>query len=82
MQSTTVRISAAKLQVLRELSVETGETMQAILERAIEQYRRQRVLEATNAAYAALRADPEAWSEILEERAELENTLSDGLQDE
>ena len=82
MGSTTVRISLASWQVLRELSAHTGETMQAVLAAPIEQYRRQRILEATNTAYAALWADPEAWREVLEERAEWENTLGDGLRDE
>ncbi|MBI4310658.1 MAG: hypothetical protein HY681_02660 [Chloroflexi bacterium] len=40
--------------------------------KAVEEYRRQRVLEQANEAYAALRADPKAW---------LENTLADGLDD-
>ncbi|HEX6677076.1 MAG TPA: hypothetical protein VF486_18860 [Actinomycetes bacterium] len=32
-----------------------------------------------DAAYARLRADPAAWEEELAERAELEGTLADGL---
>jgi predicted transcriptional regulator len=38
MQSTTVRISADKLEQLRQLTAQTGESMPAILEKAIEQY--------------------------------------------
>jgi hypothetical protein len=54
--------------------------MQEILEQAVEQYRRQRLLAATNAAYAALRADPEAWQALKEERAAWDVTLADGLE--
>jgi hypothetical protein len=40
---------------------------------------RQRLLEATNAAYAALRENPSEWEEELAERRLWENTLLDGL---
>ena len=40
---------------------------------------RQRFFEEANADYAALRADPVAWQEVLAERALWENTLMDGL---
>jgi hypothetical protein len=43
--------------------------MQQILEQAVEHYRRQQILEATNAAYAALQADQAAWAELEHERA-------------
>lgn len=48
----------------------------------MEEYRRRRFLEEVNAAYAALREDPEAWSEIEEERSAWDATLGDGLPDE
>jgi hypothetical protein len=78
-QSSTVRISEAKLQLLRELSAQTGESMQSILERALENYRRELLLEEANRAYEAMRNDPEAWREELEERELWERTLADGL---
>ena len=53
--------------------------MQAVADRAIEEYCRQRFLEAVNADYAALRADPEAWAEYQQELAIWEVTLMDGL---
>ncbi len=37
------------------------------------------LLEESNKAYAALRADPEAWQEELKQRAEWDSTLQDGL---
>jgi AbrB family looped-hinge helix DNA binding protein len=39
------------------------------------------LLEETNRAYAALRADPQAWEEELAERRRWETTLADGLDD-
>ena len=52
--------------------------MQTLVERAIENYRRERFLEVANRTYAALKADPEAWKEELVERAQWDNSLTDG----
>lgn len=81
MQSATVRISELSRKALRDLSEKTGEPMQAILDKAIELYRRQRFLEEVNTAYAAVRQDEKAWSEIEKERGEWDATLLDGLQE-
>ena len=77
----TIRISKSAHQALRELSAAERVPMQTLLDRAIESYRRQRFLEATNRAYAALRANPAAWKEELEERKRWDATLADGLDD-
>jgi hypothetical protein len=53
--------------------------MAALLDEAVETLRRQRLLEQTNAAYARLRADPDAWQEIDAERQAWDATLADGL---
>lgn len=54
--------------------------MQAVLEEAVYLLEGQRLLEATNEAYAALRANPAAWQELQEERAEWDVTLGDGME--
>jgi hypothetical protein len=79
MASATVRISQKSHQTLRELAANSGESMQAILDRAVEEHRRRLFMDEVNAAYAALRQDPEAWAEVLKERAEWDATLMDGL---
>lgn len=81
MSSATVRISLATREKLRTLADQSGESMNAILEQAIEAYRRQWFLEQANEAYAALRNDPEAWREEQQEREIWETTLEDGLED-
>jgi predicted transcriptional regulator len=81
MTSTTVRVSEPTHRALCELSEQLGESMQGILDRAIEDFRRKRLLERANAAYAALRDNPEAWKEEQAERMNWEATLSDGLED-
>jgi hypothetical protein len=75
----TVRISDAARGTLRELARAEGKSMSAVLDEAVEVLRRQRFLEQVNAAYAALRDDPEAWEEFDAERREWDATLDDGL---
>ncbi len=80
MQSATVRISGTSHNLLKELAARSGDSMQVILDKAIEQYRRQVFLQEANQAYAALHNQPEAWQVELEEREAWNMTLSDGLE--
>jgi hypothetical protein len=82
MASATVRISSRAHTILRELAAESGDSMQAILDRALEEYQRRSFLEAANADYAALQQDPEAWAEFQKELAVWDATLMDGLDPE
>jgi hypothetical protein len=79
MSAPKVCISEASQAVLQELSAKTGRPIQDILDQAIDDYRRKVFLEAVNAGYAALRADPEAWAEVQRERASMAGSLMDGL---
>jgi predicted transcriptional regulator len=81
MTTTTIRVSLRTRDLLQELAQMSGSSMQAVLEQALEQYRRQQLLEETNAAYAALRAAPEAWADLEQERLAWEQTLADGLEE-
>lgn len=56
--------------------------MQSVIDQAIEDLRRRKILEATNIAFAELKADKAAWAEELEERKLWENTLLDGIDKE
>jgi hypothetical protein len=78
--TTTIRVSLRTRELLQELAHRSGSSMQAVLEQALEQYRRQQLLEATNAAYATLRADSKAWADLEDERQEWDQTLVDGLE--
>ncbi len=79
MSTTTMRVSLKTRNTIQELAEDTGMTMQDIIDRAVAAYQRQQLLEATNAAYAALKNDPEAWNELLVERAVWDVTLDDAL---
>lgn len=78
----SVRISKEAHQELKSLAAERQESLRAILERAVEMYRRHLFFEGVNEDFARLRADPVAWEEELAERALWDNTLGDGLEEE
>jgi len=74
----TVRISDAAHKALSELAESEQVPMQTVLDRAIENYRRNRFLDAVNKTYASLRSDSQAWAVELEEREEWSRTVTDG----
>lgn len=78
----STRISESTHQFLRKLAEESGESMQALLARAVEVYRRQRFLEESNRAFEALRADSLAWKAEQAERELWHITMADGLDKE
>lgn len=78
----STRISEPTREILRKLAEESGESMQEIIEQAVEMYRRQRFLAASNRAFEALRANSEAWKTEQSEREAWDVTLSDGLEKE
>jgi predicted transcriptional regulator len=79
MASTTVRVTDHTHEMLRELAAATGKPLQQVLEQAVEQYRRDRFFADLHAAYVRLADDRAGWQEELDERAELDGTLADGL---
>ncbi len=82
MQSVNVRISSQSYQILKSLSQDKGQSMQSVIDEAIEDLRRRKMFEATNEAFSTLKADKKAWKEELNERELWENTLSDGVEPE
>ena len=82
MSTATIRVSEKTHRTLARLSREIGTPMSDLVEQAIELYRRQRIIAEANIAYAALRTDPEAWTEVQAERAVWDVTIADGLDPE
>lgn len=80
MTTTTIRISTATRDKLNDLAAVEGKSMQWVLDRALELYRRQQLLAATNAAYAMLRESEPLWHEVESERAAWDVALGDGLE--
>ncbi|MCI0459640.1 MAG: hypothetical protein L0Z62_22040 [Gemmataceae bacterium] len=79
---TNVRISEATHTALRSLADLEGQTMQAVLDKAVEEYRRHRFWHDVEEAAIALRNDRAAWDEELAERHAWDATLADGLEAE
>jgi hypothetical protein len=81
-ESPTIRISPQSKAALRALAKQEGKPMQAILDKAVERYQRDKLLDEMNAAFAALRSDPKAWKEEQAEREMWDRAIGDGLDDE
>lgn len=73
----TVRINEGTHKALRDLAESERISLQTVVERAIENYRRQRFLEAANRQYAALRTNAGAWAEEQAERDLWDETIAD-----
>lgn len=80
--ATTIRISRFSHEILKEESRSSGRSMQAVLEEAIENFRRQRFIAEVNASFAQVREDERAWGGVLEEREAWDTANKDGLDDE
>lgn len=80
MTTTMIRVRSDIHTHLRDLAREQGISMQEVLARALEDYRRALMFERASQEYAALRADPQAWAEELRERALWDRTSMDGLE--
>ncbi|MFW5867436.1 MAG: toxin-antitoxin system protein [Armatimonadota bacterium] len=78
----TVRVNAKTHELLREVSSRRDQPMSEVLAEAVDRLWREDLLRRTNEAYAALREDPEAWEDLMRERAEWDATLLDGLEDD
>ncbi len=74
-----VRLSDEAHKNLKRWAAQDGTTLQAALEKAIDEYDRHRFFESADAAYRRLRANPEEWEVEVAERREWEATLIDGI---
>jgi len=82
MASVNVRVSLQSYRLLKSLAEDFDQSMQSVIDEALEDLRRRKVLEATDAAFSALKANKRAWREELRERRLWEKTLSDGVERE
>jgi hypothetical protein len=75
-----VHLPLATYEAVRKLAGD--ESMHVVIAEAIEKLRRERFFDEVDADYERLRADHVLWAHEMEERALLEDTLMDGLEDE
>lgn len=76
MTTTTVKVTRQTHQALKEMAERRGTSMQDLMERVVEDMRRQEFLDAVNAAYAEVGSD----AELARERELWDTTLLDGLE--
>ncbi len=81
MASVNIRISEKSRDALKVISRKDGCSIHQAADLAVESYRRHRILEETNLAYAALKADHDAWADELKERDTWDAAVADGLDD-
>jgi hypothetical protein len=75
----SVRISQQAHYNLHVLCKESGPAKQVILDRAVEAYCRQNILEGLNADYSVLRENADEWSDEVNERRIWEQAIADGI---
>lgn len=78
-ETTTIRISRRTHEALKSLADRRSQSMQTVLDVALEKLEQELLLRQLSEDYAALRRDKKAWKEERKDRALWENTLSDGL---
>lgn len=80
--STTIRIDRDVHAKLKAIAEEEQLTLTDTLRKLVEQHRRDRLFEQADRAYGQLRENEEAWSDVEDERKEIEGAQADGLGDE
>jgi hypothetical protein len=80
--ASTVRISDSAHRVLRDLAHRESVPMQTLLDRAIEDYRRTKFLDAVNQSFANLCSDPSGWADEVSERQKWNSTTRDGIEND
>lgn len=77
-----VRVSPETHKLLQEWSAKSGNSMTAIVDRAVEHYRRAEIFAAAEREYRKLEHDPEALAEYEAELALWDAASGDGLERE
>lgn len=75
-----VRVNESTHSAISSLAKELGESMQSVVDKAVERYKRDIFLEQLNQDFRCLRENEEDWNVELEERRLWDNTLLDGVE--
>jgi len=75
------KISDRSKKIIQVIVHETGESQIAVIEHAVLAYHREWRMQRVNEAYAQLKKNKRAWKAEIKERALLEKTSNDGLED-
>ena len=74
-----LRISKETHELLRELARREGASMQGVLDKALVEYQKNRFFDSMDAAFSALKANSQSWTEEQRERSVSNNTLMDDM---
>ncbi len=80
--TTTIRINMDVYKILKEIADFENESMQKIVEKALEEYRTKKFFNQLNESVARYKTSKDDWMEEHEERKLWDNTLMDGLEDD
>jgi predicted transcriptional regulator len=78
---TTIKVSAETRDRLRKLADAEQSTMEAALAKVLDQAEEARFWQGVKDDYARLQEDPEQWAGYVNELAEWDQVVSDGLDD-
>jgi hypothetical protein len=78
---TTIKVSAETRDRLKRLADAEQSTMEATLAKVLDQAEEARFWQGVKDDYARLQDDPEQWSDYVNELAEWDQTVGDGLDD-
>jgi hypothetical protein len=78
---TTIKVSAETRDRLKRLADAEQSTMEAALAKVLDQAEESRFWQGVKDDYARLQDDPEQWSDYVNELAEWDQTVGDGLDD-
>ena len=79
MRSSTVRIDEESHALLKAIKRQEEESAQAIIRKALEDYRRKLFLKKCSDAYSSFRENKKTWKEELVENETWDSTVGDGL---
>ena len=80
--STTIRVDRDVHADLKAIAEEEGLTMTDTLRTLVEAHRRNRLFEQADQSYRRLRENEGEWNEVEQERADIEGTQADGLEED
>jgi hypothetical protein len=78
---TTIKVSAETRDRLKKLADADQSTMEVALAKVLDQAEEARFWQGVKDDYARLQDDPEQWADYVNELAEWDRTVSDGLDD-
>ena len=79
MSEIAITINKNTHDVLLRISKQSGDNLQTLLDKAVDQYRRQMFLLQANQAFVTLRKNELLWQDELNERQEWDRTLTDEI---